>query len=129
MRLFTTRCSPCSHAAGAMRGRENSFKMVNWSSEGFIEGLSFVACFPNPLTHRHTPGIGSGYSRAPRLAGQDPVLHRPLIPRMATYLTEGVDLTHSQTSYLRKCSRYLLRSPAPFFLSFLPLPRWPEVMI
>lgn len=66
--------------------------MVNWSSEVFIEELSFVACFPNPLTHRHTPGIGSGYSQAPKLAGQDLVLHRLLIPCMATYLTEGLDL-------------------------------------
>lgn len=45
-------------------GSKTRFKMVNWSSEGFIEELSFVACFSNPLTHRHTPGIGSGYSQA-----------------------------------------------------------------
>lgn len=66
--------------------------MVNWSSEGFIEELSFVACFPNPLTHRHTPGIGSSYSQAPRLTGQDLVRHRPLIPCMATFLTERLEL-------------------------------------
>lgn len=66
--------------------------MVNWSSEGFIEELSSVACFLNPLTHRHTPGIGSGYIQAPRLAGQDLVLYRLLIPCMAAYLTEGLDL-------------------------------------
>lgn len=68
------------------------FKMVNWTGEGFIEELSFVACFPNPLTQRHTPGIGSGYSQARRPAGQDLALHRPLIPCMAAYLTEGLDL-------------------------------------
>ena len=55
--------------------------MVNWSREGFIEKLlPFVACFLNPLTHRHTPGIGSGYSLAPRLAGQDLVLSQTSNP-------------------------------------------------
>lgn len=63
--------------------------MVDWSSESFIEELSSVAFLLNPLTHRHTPGTGSGYKRAPRLAGQDLVLHRLLIPSTATYLTEG----------------------------------------
>lgn len=96
-------------------GLTTRFKTVNWSSEGFIEELSFVACFSNPLTHRHTPGIGSGYSQAPRLAGQDLVLHRPLIPCMATYLTEGLEL---RTPYLKK---YITISCAPLtrFLSFL----------
>lgn len=85
-------------------GWKTRFKMVNWSSEGFIEELSFVACFPNSLTHRHTPGIGSGYSQAPRLAGQDLVLHRPLIPCMATYLTEGRDLHTPRLHTLKKYS-------------------------
>jgi len=42
---------------------------------GFMEELSLVACFPNLLTRRHTPGMGSGYSLASRLAGQDLELH------------------------------------------------------
>lgn len=92
MRLFNTLQTHACALQELFEGSKTRFKMVNWSSEGFIEGLSFVACFPNPLTHRHTPGIGSGYSQAPRLAGQDLVLHRPLIPCMATYLTEGLDL-------------------------------------
>lgn len=72
--------------------------MVNWSSESFIEELSFVAFFLNPLTHRHTPGIESGYKQAPRPTGQDVVLHRLLIPSRATYLTEGRDPRSTHTS-------------------------------
>lgn len=95
--------------------------MVNWSSEGFIEELSFVACFSNPLTHRHTPGIGSGYSQAPRLAGQDLVLHRPLIPCMATYLTEGLELHIPRLQTWKKVQHYLFFTRLPLCLSFLSL--------
>lgn len=94
-------------------GLTTRFKMVNCSSEGFIEDLSLVACFSNPLTHRHTPGIGSGYSQAPRLAGQDLVLHRPLIPCMATYLTEGLEL---RTPYMKWTTLSCLLSCPRFFL-------------
>lgn len=105
---------------------KTSFKTVNWSSEVFIEELSFVACFPNPLTHRHTPGTGSGYNQAPKLAGQDLVLHRPLIPCMATYLTEGLDL-HTLPDYILENVQqylfiYLFLLACHFFLVFFPAP-------
>lgn len=95
--------------------------MVNWSSEGFIEELSFIACFPNPLTHRHTPGIGSGCSQAERLAGQDLLLHRPLIP--CNIFDWGAESTHSQTSYLEKVQHYLFLLASPVF-SPSPSSQW-----
>lgn len=110
-------------------GLKTSFKTVNWSSEVFIEELSFVACFPNPLTHRHTPGTGSGYNQAPKLAGQDLVLHRPLIPCMATYLTEGLDLhtlpdcileNVQQCFFIIFLSSFFFFACLPLFLSFFP---------
>lgn len=104
-------------------GFENGFKMVNWSSVGFIEELSLVPCFLNPLTQRHTPGIGSGYCLAPRLAGQDLVLHRPLIPCMATYLTEGTGPSTPSQPWKITALSPLHAFPFSLF-SLPPSPKW-----
>lgn len=76
--------------------------------------------FFNPLTQRHTPGFGSGYSQAPGLAGSRPiVLHTGLIPGIATYLTEGLDLRTPRLQNMKKygpISRYVIPlslSPTP----------------
>lgn len=109
------------HCRGYLRDWEQGLNgwLEHWGF--FIEELSFIACFPNPLTHRHTPGIGSGCSQAERLAGQDLLLHRPLIP--CKIFDWGAESTHSQTSYLEKVQPYFFLL-ASAVLSHSPSSQW-----
>lgn len=101
-------------------GLKTRFKMVNWSSEGFIEELSLVHAFPTlwPIGIHLVLGLVTA-----RLTAQDLVVHRLLIPCMVTYLTEGLDL-HTLKLHTWKSIALLLACPFPVFSSTLFTTWW-----